>query len=53
MIIDMLDGGQLRHLKAVICFDSDLDQEYKERGDSNPNVRLILWDELMETASNA
>ena len=53
MIIDMLEGDQLRNLKTIICFDSDLDLESRERGDSNPNVRLILWNELMEIAHNA
>jgi long-subunit acyl-CoA synthetase (AMP-forming) len=32
LILEMLEQGQLVHLKTVICFDSDLDSDLKERG---------------------
>ena len=49
----MLETGLLKHLKTVICFDSDVDPDLKERGTNNPNARLILWSELLEYGERA
>jgi len=53
LILEMLEAGQLVHLKTVICFDSDLDSDLKERGQRNPNAKLILWGELLGIGSCA
>ena len=53
LILEMLETGLLKHLKTVICFDSDIDPDLRERGSHNPNARLILWSELLEHGKRA
>lgn len=53
LILEMLEAGLIKHLKSIICFDSDVDPHLQERGASNPGARLILWRELIECGLNA